>query len=279
MTVLRGKNWAKTLWTALFFIMSMMFLTPLLWMISASTKLEQDVMKFPIQWIPETWNLANNYQKVWMSDVSFTLFYWNSLKVALICTVLTLFFSSLAGYSFAKLKFRAKSGAFLILMMFMVIPEQSTLVPRYILIKWLGLYNTHAALILMGMFSIYFTFLMRQFMMGIHNDLLEAGKMDGAGYFYTFFKIVLPLSRPILATVGIIKFIWVWNDYQNPLIFLYSKPLYTIPIGIQYFKEEYSDNVAVMMMASVSAIIPLLVVFIVLQKHVIKGISLGGVKG
>lgn len=248
-------------------------------MLSASAKLEKDVLTFPIVWIPETWSFIENFKKVWMGDVAFSLFYWNSIKLALITTIVTLTFSSLAGFAFAKLRFRGKGPAFAILLMFLIIPEQSTLVPRYLLVKWLGLYNTHEALILMMMFSIYFTFLMRQFMMSIHNDFLEAAKIDGAGYLYTFYKIMLPLSRPILATVGIIKFIWTWNDYQNPLIFLYSKELFTIPLGIQFFREEFSNNIAVQMMASVSAIIPLLIVFVLLQKHVIKGISLGGVKG
>jgi len=267
------------IWTLLFLLLSIVFLIPLIWMLSASAKLEQDVLTFPIQWIPNTWNFAANFQQVWFGDVAFSLFYFNSLKLAAITTIVTLFFSSLAGYAFAKLRFRGKSPAFALLLMFLIIPEQSTLVPRYLLIKWLGLYNTHESLILMTMFSIYFTFLMRQFMMGIHNDFLEAAKIDGAGFFYTFYKIILPLSRPILATVGIIKFIWTWNDYQNPLIFLYSKELFTIPLGIQFFREEFSSNISVQMMASVSAIVPLLIVFVLLQKHVIKGIALGGVKG
>ncbi len=272
-------NKSQMIWTLLFLLLSIVFLIPLIWMLSASAKLEQDVLTFPIQWIPNTWNFAANFQQVWFGDVAFSLFYFNSLKLAAITTIVTLFFSSLAGYAFAKLRFRGKSPAFALLLMFLIIPEQSTLVPRYLLIKWLGLYNTHESLILMTMFSIYFTFLMRQFMMGIHNDFLEAAKIDGAGFFYTFYKIILPLSRPILATVGIIKFIWTWNDYQNPLIFLYSKELFTIPLGIQFFREEFSSNISVQMMASVSAIVPLLIVFVLLQKHVIKGIALGGVKG
>lgn len=278
MNMLKWKR-SEIIWTLVFLVCSILFLVPLIWMLSASAKLEKDVLTFPIVWIPETWNFIENFKKVWMGDVAFSLFYWNSIKLALITTIVTLTFSSLAGFAFAKLRFRGKGPAFAILLMFLIIPEQSTLVPRYLLVKWLGLYNTHEALILMMMFSIYFTFLMRQFMMSIHNDFLEAAKIDGAGYLYTFYKIMLPLSRPILATVGIIKFIWTWNDYQNPLIFLYSKELFTIPLGIQFFREEFSNNIAVQMMASVSAIIPLLIVFVLLQKHVIKGISLGGVKG
>lgn len=194
-------------------------------------------------------------------------------------TVLTILSSSMAAYSFSKLKFPGKNILFVLLLSFMIIPEQATLVPRYILIKWVGLFNTHEALILMGMFSIYFTFLMRQFMVGINNEFLEAAKMDGAGHFRIYWQIILPLSKPIIATVGIIKFIWTWNDYQGPLIFLYSQELYPLTLGIQLFRDVYHENYALLMMAAVSATVPLIIVFVLLQKHVIKGISLGGVKG
>lgn len=272
-------DWSKWIFTAIMGGLSLLTLTPLFWMLSAASKLEKDVMVFPIQWIPTEWNFINNFKTVWLDKVDFEIFYFNSLKLAIIKTALTLLFSSLAAYSFAKLRFPMKNLLFTMLIGFMIIPEQATLVPRYILIKWLGLYNTHEGLILMGMFSIYFTFLLRQFMMGINNEYLEAARIDGAGYFRIYWQIMLPLSKPILATVGIIKFIWVWNDFQNPLIFLYKEELYTIPLGLLKFKEEYGSNYSATMMASLSAILPILLIFIILQKQVIKGIALGGVKG
>ncbi|MDO3676559.1 carbohydrate ABC transporter permease [Paenibacillus ehimensis] len=269
----------KWLLTILLGAFSVLFLVPLIWMISAASKFEKDVMEFPIRWIPQDWNFIGNFQEVWLGKVPFYLFYLNSLKLALIMTACTIFFSSMAAFAFTKLRFKGRDLAFGVLLTFMVIPEQATLVPRYLLMKWLHMYNTHAGMILMGMFSIYFTFLLRQFMMGIHSDFIEAAKIDGAGYFKTYWSIILPLCKPILATVGIIKFIWTWNDYQTPLIFLINKSLYTIPLGMQMFKDEFADNYAVIMMASLSAILPLLIIFIVLQKQVINGISLGGVKG
>jgi multiple sugar transport system permease protein len=116
-------------------------------------------------------------------------------------------------------------------------------------------------------------------MMDISDEYIEAARIDGAGHLRTFASIIIPLCKPVLATVAIIKFIWTWNDYQNPLIFLMSKKLYTIPLGITLFRDDYTNNYAIMMMAALSAIIPLLVVFIVMQKQVINGIALGGVKG
>ena len=267
------------IFTVLFALLSVFFLMPLVWMLSAASKTEKEVWTFPIQWIPNDWNLAANFKAVWMGDVAFGLFYMNSLKIALISTLATIVISAMAGYALAKLDFKGRALIFTLMLAFMMIPEQATLVPRYIMIKELGLYDSHAALILMGMFSSYFTFLLRQFMIGIHNDMLEAAELDGAGFFRIFWSVVLPLSRPILATVGIIKFIWTWNDYQGPLIMLNSTKLYTIPLGMQFFKEEFGTQISVMMMASVAAVLPLLVLFLILQKQVINGIAIGGVKG
>jgi multiple sugar transport system permease protein len=267
------------IFTALFALLSVFFLMPLVWMLSAASKTEKEVWTFPIQWIPTDWNLIANFKAVWMGDVAFGLFYMNSLKIALISTIATIVISAMAGYALGKLDFKGRTLIFTLMLAFMMIPEQATLVPRYIMIKELGLYDSHAALILMGMFSSYFTFLLRQFMIGIHNDMLEAAELDGAGFFRIFWSVVLPLSRPILATVGIIKFIWTWNDYQGPLIMLNSTKLYTIPLGMQFFKEEFGTQISVMMMASVAAILPLLILFLALQKQVIDGIAIGGVKG
>lgn len=270
---------SKIVTTAIMAAVSVFFLIPLLWMTSAAFKFETDVMVFPIQWIPETMNVVYNFKAVWMGSVPFYTFYLNSIKISLAVTLLTIAFSSMAAYSLTKLRFRGRDLVFVLLLSYMIIPAQATLVPRFLLVRWFGLYDTHASLILMDMFSIYFTFLLRQFMMGVNNDFIEAARIDGAGHFKIFWSIMLPLCKPILATVGIIKFIWSWNDYQNPLIFLISRELYTIPLGMALFRDDYTNNYAIMMMASLSAIVPLFIVFIALQKHVIKGIALGGVKG
>ncbi|WP_157277663.1 carbohydrate ABC transporter permease [Paenibacillus taiwanensis] len=270
---------SKIVATVLMGILSVLFIFPLLWMVSSAFKFEKDVMRFPIEWIPSSINVIHNFKAVWMQKVPFGIIYLNSIKVAVIVTLLSLLISTMAAYSFTKLKFRGRNFVFAVLLAMMIIPDQATLIPRFMLIRWMGLYDTHAALIFMGMFSIYFTFLLRQFMAGVSDDILEAARIDGAGHLRTFTSIMIPLCRPVVATVAIIKFIWSWNDYQNPLIFLQSKSLYTVPLGMTLFRDDYTTNDAIMMMAAVSAIIPLLIVFIVLQKQVISGIALGGVKG
>lgn len=278
MLTLRNKI-TKIIATVLMGALSILFIFPLLWMVSSAFKFEKDVMRFPIEWIPSATNFMNNFKAVWMQKVPFGQIYFNSIKVAIIVTLLSLLISTMAAYSFTKLQFRGRNLVFAGLLAMMIIPDQATLIPRFMLIRWLGLYDTHAALILMGMFSIYFTFLLRQFMAGVSDDILEAAKIDGAGHLRSFTSIMLPLCQPVIATVAIIKFIWSWNDYQNPLIFLQSKSLYTVPLGMTLFRDDYTTNDAIMMMAAVSAIIPLLIIFIVLQRQVISGIALGGVKG
>lgn len=259
--------------------LSVVFLVPLIWMISAAFKFEKDVMRFPIQWIPNPSNVLYNFKTVWMGRVPFYEFYFNSIKIAVITTIITLIISSMAAYSLTKLQFKGRNLIFLGLISFMIIPDQATLIPRFMVIRWLGLYDTHAAIIVMSMFSIYFTFLLRQFMNSVSDDFMEAARIDGASQFKIFISIMIPLCKPVLATVAIIKFIWTWNDYQNPLIFLLSKDLYTIPLGMTLFRDDFTNNYAIMMMAALSAIIPLVILFIVLQKQVINGIALGGVKG
>lgn len=273
------KNGSKIVITAFMGALSVVFLVPLIWMISAAFKYEKDVMRFPIQWIPEKINVAYNFKEVWMGRVPFYDFYFNSFKIAIITTCITLVISSMSAYALTKIHFKGRNLVFAALLSFMIIPDQATLIPRFLLIRWFGLYDTHAAIILMSMFSIYFTFLLRQFMVGVSDEYIEAARIDGAGHLRIFSSIMVPLCKPVLATVAIIKFIWTWNDYQNPLIFLLDKDLYTIPLGMTLFRDDYTNNYAIMMMAALSAIVPLVIVFIALQKQVINGIALGGVKG
>lgn len=170
-------NAPKLLLTVILAVVSVVFLVPLIWMMSAASKFEQDVMSYPIQWIPTSWNFIGNFKEVWFGKVPFSLFYFNSLKLAIIMTLCTLVFSSMAAFAFTKMEFHGRNVAFGLLLSFMIIPAEATLVPRYILLKWLHLYNTHEGLILMNAFSVYFTFLLRQFMLSIHSEYIEAGRL------------------------------------------------------------------------------------------------------
>ncbi len=269
----------KLIMTIIMAIIGIIFLMPFIWMISASLKIEEEVLTYPIQWIPKTWNVVENYKEVWAGKMPFLLLYWNSIKVTAVTTITSVTISSLAAYGFAKINFRGANVLFLMILATYMIPPQTLLVTQFLLYRWVGLYDTHTGLILLNSFSVFGTFMLRQFYMGISDELVESARMDGAGHFRIFWSIALPLVRPAIATYAILRFIWTWNDFQYPLIFLRSKELYTIQLGVQSFSDQHGSVYSLMMAASVSAIIPLLIIFIIGQKHVIEGIQLGGVKG
>ncbi|MCD1259896.1 carbohydrate ABC transporter permease [Paenibacillus athensensis] len=247
-------------------------------MISASLKPEIDVFNFPIEWIPKHWHVVENYREVWRES-PFVLYYWNSLKVSVFTTVCSLLFSSMAAYGLTKVKFAGREALFILLLMVYMIPPQAILVPQFLIYKWLGLFDTHLGLVMLNCFSVLGTFLLRQFFLSVHDEYLESARMDGAGHWRIFTSVMLPLVKPALATYAILRFIWTWNDYQNPLIFLHSQKLFTLQLGIQSFGNENGQFYSLMMAAAVSAILPLLIVFVIGQKQVIEGISAGGVKG
>lgn len=269
----------KLITTVIMVLIGIAFLMPFLWMISASLKVEEDVLTFPIEWIPKTWNAVENYKEVWTGSMPFLLLYWNSIKVTVLTTLISCTVSCLAAYGFAKINFKGRDLLFLIVLATFMIPPQTLLVTQFLLYRWLGLYDTHMGLILLNSFSVFGTFMLRQFYLGISNEIIESARMDGAGHFRIFASIALPLVRPAIATYAILRFIWTWNDFQNPLIFLRSKELYTIQLGVQSFSDQHGSVYSLMMAASVSAILPLLIIFIIGQKNVIEGIQLGGVKG
>jgi multiple sugar transport system permease protein len=269
----------KLLVTIIMAAFGIIFLLPFIWMISTSFKVEADVFNFPIEWIPRRTNGIENYKEVWTGNYPFALYYWNSIKVTLITTVVSVFVSALAAYSFSKINFKGRDFIFLLVLATFMVPGQAILVPQFVLYRWLGLFDSHLGLILLGSFSAMGTFLLRQFFMSMNNEFIESAKIDGASHFRIFLWIGVPLVRPAIATYAILRFIWTWNDYQNVLIFIRSKSLITLQRGIRMFADEYGDTYTLIMAGAVSAIIPLLIIFIIGQKNVIEGISGGGVKG
>ncbi|WP_299092447.1 carbohydrate ABC transporter permease [uncultured Metabacillus sp.] len=265
--------------TIIVFLVSILFLLPFAWMLSTSFKIEADVFTFPIQWIPKRWNGFNNYNEVWFGDYPFYIYYWNSIKVAVTTTIISCIVSALAAYGFSKVNFPAGKWLFIIVLATYMVPPQASLVPQFILYRNIGLFDSHLGLILLGSFSVLGTFMLRQFFMGIHNEYIDAAKIDGAGHWRIFWSIALPIVRPAVATYAILRFIWTWNDYQNPLIFLRTDALYTIQLAMQKFTTINGEFYSLIMAAAVSAILPLLIIFIIGQKQVIDGIALGGVKG
>ncbi|MGY4691069.1 carbohydrate ABC transporter permease [Salibacterium sp. K-3] len=275
---IRAWNTKKVIITVIMFAIGLLFLMPFIWMLSASLKAEANVFSYPIEWIPSDWQW-DNYARVWFGEQPFILYYWNSIKVTVLTTLLSVTVSALAAYGFSKIRFKGRNALFLIVLATFLIPAQAILVPQFIMYRFLNLFDTHTGLVLLNSFSVLGTFLLRQFFASINDDYIDAAKMDGASHFTIFYKIVVPMMTPAISTYAILRFIWTWNDYQGPLIFLRSESLSTIQLAIEKFSTSSGELYSLIMAGSVSAILPLIIIFIIGQKYVIEGIARGGVKG
>lgn len=264
--------------TILMFAIGFGMIIPFLWMISASLKMPRDILKVPIVWIPEYW-YPQNFIEVWTGKYSIVLNYFNSIKITSISVIGSAITSCLAGYAFAKIKFRGQGIIFLLYLSTMMIPNQVTLIPKFILFDKLGLLNSHAAIILPGLFTIFGTFLMRQAYIQVPLSLSESAYIDGAGEFRIWWQVVTPLIKPSMAALMLLSFMWSWNAYEEPLIFLTERKLLTIPVGLNNFIDENKAQYNLIMAASVSALVPVFVVFIIGQKYFVQGLTSGAVKG
>lgn len=257
--------------------LSLLMVIPFIWMLSSSFKAESEIFGIPIQWIPETFYWSN-YVEVW-TRVPFHIYYLNTLKITVITVILNVVTSSMAGYAFAKVRFPERDKLFFLYIATMMIPYQVMMIPQFMLMSELGLVNNHLSLILLGAFNPFGVFLFRQFFLSIPDELLEAARIDGLNEFGIYLKIILPLSKPAIASLVIFSFMHTWNDFLGPLIYLTSDHLYTIQLGIQHFITEYNTEYALLMGAAVSAIIPTIIVFFLAQDHFVKGIASSGIKG
>jgi multiple sugar transport system permease protein len=258
-------------------VVALLMLAPFIWMLSASLKLDRDVFTFPIQWIPAEprWQ---NYIDIW-TKIPLGLFVWNTAKITIIVTLLQLFTSSFAAYAFAKLHFPFRDLLFLGYVATIAMPWQVYMVPQFLLMRELGLNNTHTALILLQAFTAFGVFLMRQFYQSIPDELCEAARIDGMNEYQIWWRIMLPLSRPALSTLVIFTFVNTWNDFLGPMIYLTKTELKTIQIGLRMFISQYSSEYGLIMAASVVALIPVLIVFLALQRFFVEGIASSGIKG
>ena len=258
-------------------IVTIVMLLPFAWMLSASLKLSRDVFAFPIEWIPSQprWE---NYVDIW-TKIPLALFIYNTSKLTIIVTLLQLLTSSFAAYAFAKLHFPYKNTLFLGYIATIAMPWQVYMVPQFLLMREFGLNNTHLALIFLQAFTAFGVFLMRQFYMSVPNELCEAARIDGMNEYQIWAKIMLPLSKPALSTLTIFTFVTTWNDFLGPMIYLTKTELKTIQIGLRMFISQYSAEYGLIMAASVVALIPVLIVFLALQRFFVEGVASSGIKG
>lgn len=262
---------------AVLIVLALLMLIPFAWMLSASLKLDKDVFLFPIQWIPKNprWS---NYIDIW-TTIPLAKFVFNTTKLTVIVTLLQLFTSSFAAYAFAKLKFKHSNILFLAYVSTIAMPWQVYMVPQFMMMRSFGLNDTHLAIICLQAFSAFGVFMMRQFYQGIPDELCEAARIDGMNEYKIWYKIMLPLSKPALSTLTIFTFVGTWNDFLGPMIYLKTEAKKTLQIGLRMFISQYSSEYGLIMAASVLSLIPVLVVFLTLQKYFVEGIAATGVKG
>jgi multiple sugar transport system permease protein len=273
----RRKLAARIVLTAVMAGLSISMLIPFAWMLSASFKPDNEVFDVPIDWIPRTRTVAN-YVRVWGSTVPFATFFRNSLVVSTWCVVGEVCTSALAGYAFSKIRFRGRNVIFWLYVATLIFPGQMMLIPRFVLFRLTGLYNTLWTLILPGMFTAFGTFMLRQFFSTIPEELSESAKIDGASHFTVFSRIIVPLAVPAFSALIIFQFVGSWNEYEAPLVYIRNKQLATIPLGLTYFREENSTSYGAIMAASVCSLLPIFAVFLTFQKQFVAGIATSGLK-
>ncbi|MBQ7841450.1 MAG: carbohydrate ABC transporter permease [Lachnospiraceae bacterium] len=279
-----SKRALRIFMTVMIIVLTLIMVVPFLWMISASFKTQKDVMAIPIQWIPDYF-YPDNYRKVLgigsksSTDYHFLLSYWNSLKVAVISTVVSVLSSAMAGYAFAKLKFKGSHFLFILYLAQMMVPSQLTLIPRFIAFSELGMTNSHMSLIAPKIIAVSSTFMLRQAFMGTPDELREAAKMDGAGEYRIWAQIMVPLVKPTLAAVATVQFLESWNNYLDPLVFISHWKKWTLPLALNQFIGAEVTQYNLIMAACCLAVVPVFAVFLAGQKYFLKGMTVGAVKG
>lgn len=274
---MRSRLLPALLINGLLVVLAIISLAPLLWMLSVSFMQAGEAAHFPPPLLPKRMTL-DNYRELFLR-AGMGRFLFNSFLISSCVMLLSVLFNTLAGYAFAKLRFKGRDRTFRALLAALVIPAQVAMMPLFLLLKQMGLVNTYAGAIVPGMAAIFGIFLVRQYARSIPDELLEAARIDGASEARIFFQIVLPGLKPILVTLAIFSFLGAWNDFMWPLIVLSDDALQTLPVALAALSREHVMDYELMMAGSVVTILPVLLLFLVLQRYYIQGLLLGSVKG
>jgi multiple sugar transport system permease protein len=256
--------------------LALITVAPFLWMVVTSFKDLPDILTYPPVWWPKHF-IIDNYVNAF-SAAPFGRFYFNSVFIAVAVTIGQIITCSMAAFAFARLRFWGRDVLFYIFLATMMIPGQVTMIPSFMMLYWLGWIDSYAALIVPGLASAFGTFLLRQFFLTIPRDLEDAASIDGCGRFGLLWRIILPLSKPALATLAVFTFMGVFNDFLWALIVVSSEEMRTVQLGLAIFRDRYQTDWGQLMAASVTATLPILLVFFAAQKYFIKGITLSGLK-
>jgi multiple sugar transport system permease protein len=248
---------------------------PFVWMILSSFKPESEIQNIPPTLLPERFT-TENFKNLF-ENMNFGVYLKNTLIIVFF-SFIGLFMNAMAGFGFAKYKFKGSNNLFYIVLATMMIPGQVTMIPVYLILNEMHLTNTMIGIVLPGLVGAFGIFLFRQFMATIPDELLEATRLDGASEFRTFLQIVLPISKPILAVQGILAFIGGWNSFLWPLIIANDEKLYTLSVGLSLLKGQYGGNYALQMAGSTFMVVPIIIIFIFFQKHIIENYAISGIK-
>ncbi|MEC0232392.1 carbohydrate ABC transporter permease [Paenibacillus alba] len=258
-------------------VAAVVLMFPFVWMLSGSFKDNLEVVRMPPNLIPDTFRFSNYVEITKFFPIY--RFLGNSVAVSIITTAAQIVVCAMAAFVFAKIPFRGRETLFVLYLITMMIPMQVTMTPLFIVFQKLHLTNTYLGLILPGIFSAYGTFLLRQHIMTIPDPLIEAARMDGASYLRVFMSIILPLSKPALATLAIFAFMASWNNFLWPLIITSDKELMTLPIGLSKLQGRWATEWNILMAGNVISFIPIFIVFLFASRYFIKGMTMSGVKG
>ena len=258
-------------------VIALLSLAPLAWMVSVSFMPRGEASHFPPPFLPSMATL-DNYRALF-ATTGVARNFANSLLVSGAITVLSLLVNTMAGYAFAKLRFTGRERIFQLLLAALVVPAQVAMLPLFLLMKQLGLVNSSWGVIVPAMATVFGIFLVRQYARSIPDELIEAARIDGAGELRIFFQVVLPMLKPVLVTLAIFTFMGAWNDFMWPLIVLTDQAHYTLPVALATLSREHIMDVEMMMAGAVVTVLPVLLLFLLLQRYYIQGLLLGSVKG
>ncbi|HYY07356.1 MAG TPA: carbohydrate ABC transporter permease [Actinomycetota bacterium] len=264
-------------WHLILLPLAIIMLIPLAWMLVTSVETLNETRHFPPTLVPSSvqWQ---NYTDV-LHRAPFARWFLNTTIVTVVSVAANLLLCSLAGYAFARIRFFAREVVFILILGTLMIPFQVVLIPTFLIVRKLGLVDTLGALIVPNLATAFGIFLLRQFFRTLPIELEEAARIDGASRLGVLFKIVLPLSGPVLATLAVVQFLWMWNDFLWPLITLYTPTHYTLQVGLTYFQGAHQTNTNLLMAANVMSMIPVLALFFIAQRYFIRGIATTGLKG
>lgn len=265
----------------LILVLAIPFLFPFWWMFTSSFKTVDEVFAYPPQLLPDEWHFSN-FTEVFEFQ-PFAQHYLNSVYIAVLVTIGTALVTSLSGYAFARIKFRGSSFLFLVLLSSLLMPVEVTIIPNFYLMQRLGWTDSHLPLIvipILGAQGVSATFIMRQFFLSFPRELEEAAMLDGLGWFGIYWRIAIPIARPILGTVAILSFLYSWNSFLEPLIYIDSREKFTLPLSLQGFTDSYGLPLWHLQLAATTlSVIPILIVYIVAQKQIVDSFAQSGIKG